>query len=145
MQTVSLERVKKRERGVKWQRIKVFYLDTNVILRYLLEDCEKFIEQAKFYLEEQEVYIRNEVLAEVVYVLHKTYKVPKETLKTTLLTLIQNKNIHVESFEVIQLSLEIFEKNNIDFVDALLCSYHKILHHQVTSFDKKLNKCIEQA
>jgi len=120
----------------------MLYLDANVILRYLLEDCEKFIEQSKDYVENSDVYIKNEVLAEVVYVLNKTYKVPKKTVKFILNELLLNNNIQVDSIDVVNLSLEIFETQNIDFVDALLCSYNKILKYKVASFDKKLNKCI---
>jgi len=55
----------------------MLYLDTNVILRYLLQDCEQFITQSKEYIENNKTYIRNEVFAEVVYVLNKTYQVPR--------------------------------------------------------------------
>ncbi|MFA9238583.1 MAG: hypothetical protein ACEQSQ_01685 [Candidatus Paceibacteria bacterium] len=39
----------------------MLYLDTNVILRYLLQDCEEFIAQSKEYIENNKTYIRNEV------------------------------------------------------------------------------------
>ena len=120
----------------------MIYLDANVILRYLLEDSEKFIEQSKSYIENNHVYIKNEVLAEVVYVLNKTYKVPKKIVKLILQKLLLNNNIQVDSIDVVNLSLELFESKNIDFVDALLCSYNKILKYEVASFDKKLNKCM---
>jgi len=121
----------------------MLYLDTNVILRYLLEDCEQFIEQSKEYVENNNVYIKNEVLAEVVYVLNKTYKVPKNLVNITVKEFITNDNVEVESLEVIVLALEIFETKNIDFVDSLLCAYNKLFKYQVVSFDKKLNKCME--
>ena len=121
----------------------MLYLDTNVILRYLLEDCEKFMKQSRAYVEEQDVYIKNEVLAEVVYVLQKTYSVPKETIRTTLEALLQNDNIQVDSYDAVILSLKLFEEKKIDFVDALLCAYHHVLDYQVVSFDKRLNKCLK--
>ena len=122
----------------------MLYLDTNVILRYLLEDSEKFKEKSKEYIEQNSVYIKNEVLAEVVYVLNKTYKVPKDSIKTILQDLLLNSNIHLDSKETAILSLEIFESLNIDFVDALLCAYSKILKYNIASFDNKLNKCINE-
>jgi len=121
----------------------MLYLDTNVILRYLLEDCEQFIKQSREYVENNNVYIKNEVLAEVVYVLNKTYKVPKNLVNITVKEFITNDNVEVESLEVIVLALEIFETKNIDFVDSLLCAYNKLFKYQVVSFDKKLNKCME--
>ena len=120
----------------------MLYLDTNVILRYLLEDSDKFTNRSKDFIENNDVYIKNEVLSEVVYVLNKTYKVPKNMVRVTLEEFLLNTNVHVDSKEVITLSLKIFEANNIDFVDGLLCAYNKILKYNIASFDKKLNKCM---
>lgn len=120
----------------------MIYLDANVILRYLLQDCEKFTGQSIKYIEDNNVYIKNEVLAEVVYVLNKTYNVPKSEVSNILKELLENDNIEAESKKVVILALEIYESKNIDFVDGLLCAYHKILNYKVVSFDKKLNKCL---
>lgn len=103
----------------------MLYLDANVILRYLLQDCEQFIAQSKEYVENNKAYIRNEVFAEVVYVLNKTYQVPKNEIANILKELLSLNTI------------------NIDFVDNLLCDYSKLLKINVVSFDKKLNKCME--
>ncbi|MGZ8548267.1 MAG: PIN domain-containing protein, partial [Sulfuricurvum sp.] len=93
----------------------MLYLDANVILRYLLQDCEEFIGQSKEYVENNKVYIKNEVFAEVVYVLNKTYKVPKSEVTNILKELVSNNNIEVESKEIIVFALEIFNTKNIDF------------------------------
>ncbi len=60
----------------------MLYLDTNIILRYLLQDSEEHKTKSKEYIENHATYIKNEVFAEVVYVLNKTYKVPKQKYKT---------------------------------------------------------------
>jgi len=121
----------------------MLYLDTNVILRYLLQDCGQFIAQSKEYIENNKAYIRNEVFAEVVYVLNKTYQVPKNEIANILKELLSLNTIEVDSREVINLALDVFETKNIDFVDSLLCAYSKLLKINVVSFDKKLNKCME--
>jgi predicted nucleic-acid-binding protein len=120
----------------------MLYLDTNVILRYLLQDCEQFIAKSKEYIENNKTYIRNEVFAEVVYVLNKTYQVPKCEIANILKEFISINDIEVDSKEVLILAFEIFEIKNIDFVDSLLCAYSKVLKINVVSFDKKLNKCL---
>lgn len=122
----------------------MIYLDTNVILRYLLQDCEKFVEQSIKYIEKHDVYIKNEVLAEVVYVLNKTYNVPKKEVINTLKNLLESDNIEIDSKEVIFLALEIFASKNIDFVDSLLCAYNKVSALKVVTFDNKLNKCLNK-
>ena len=122
----------------------MLYLDANVILRYLLEDCEEFISKSKDIIENNDVYIRNEVLAEVVYVLEKTYKIPKKEIQITLHNLLKSVNIVVDNKNIINLALTLFENKNIDFVDALLCAYSRLNKEQIVSFDRKLNKCINQ-
>ncbi len=49
--------------------------DANIVLRYLLNDKEGLVEKATDILEKKEVFIPNEVIAEVVYVLEKVYNV----------------------------------------------------------------------
>jgi len=46
-------------------------VDANLILRYLLQDAAQFIEQARDKIEDHNIFIPNEVVAEVVYVLEK--------------------------------------------------------------------------
>jgi Predicted nucleic-acid-binding protein, contains PIN domain len=52
-------------------------VDANLILRYLLQDSAQFIEQARDKIEDHNIFIPNEVIAEVVYVLEKVYKVER--------------------------------------------------------------------
>jgi predicted nucleic-acid-binding protein len=120
----------------------MLYLDTNVILRYLLQDSEEYTTKSKEYIENNTSYIKNEVFAEVVYVLNKTYKVPKSEMSKILKEFISQDTINVDSKETLNLALEIFETKNIDFVDSLLCACKKIQNINVVSFDKKLNQCI---
>lgn len=122
----------------------MIYLDANVILRYLLHDDVKFKDQATEYLETYDIYIKNEVFAEVVYVLNKTYNIPKSELCKTLRELLNYENIYMESKDVALMALDIFEKTNIDFVDSLLCSYNRLKNLKIITFDKKLKKCIEE-
>jgi len=117
-------------------------LDANIVLRYVLEDSEKFIVKSKDIIENNEVFIRNEVLAEIVYVLNKTYQVPKTEVKNTLQKLLMNTNVVVDDKEVINLALKLFDEKNIDFIDSVLCAYNKIRKENIVSFDKKLNKCM---
>ena len=119
-------------------------LDANVVLRYLLEDSEKYIAKSKDIIENNIVFIRNEVLAEVVYVLNKTYKVPKVEVKNSLIKLLMNTNVLVDDKDVTNLALKYFDEKNIDFIDSVLCAYNRLRKENVVTFDKKLNKCMGQ-
>ncbi|MEA2029608.1 MAG: PIN domain-containing protein [Campylobacterota bacterium] len=115
-------------------------IDTNYIIRYLINDNEEMANIAEELLTTQEVFIANEIFAEVVYVLSGVYKISKENIAFQLSELIRFKNINTSNQEVLLKALDIFQDKNLDFVDCLLCAYSK--EDTIITFDKKLNKCI---
>ena len=96
-------------------------------------------------IENEDVYMKNEVLAEVVYVLNKTYKVEREKLNLILHQFVQNQEINCDSREVVYTALDVFATKKIDFVDSLLCAYQKIQNLKIVSFDKKVNSIIKNS
>ncbi len=116
-------------------------LDTNYILRFLLKDDEEMYQKSKTIITSNRCFIDNAVLAEVVFVLLKVYKVPKSDIRNTLEKFISFGNIILNNKKTIMRALKIFDENNLDFVDAILCAKSK--EYSVKTFDKKLNNCIE--
>lgn len=88
--------------------------------------------------------VPNEVIAEVVYVLEKVYKVKNDKICQTLLDLFKCRNVAVDDCEVVEEALHVFSRRNLDFVDTLLYAYNKVSGHEVFTFDKKLNKLLEE-
>jgi predicted nucleic-acid-binding protein len=88
----------------------------------------------------QKVFISNEILAEVVYVLFGVYKISKEDISNQLLELVDFENVSVSNLKIVSKSLKIFKTKNLDYVDCLLCAYSN--QDEIVTFDKKLNKCI---
>jgi len=115
-------------------------VDTNYIVRYLINDNIAMADIAEEILTTKNVFISNEILAEVVYVLFGVYKIAKEDISNQLLELIDFENITVSDYKVVKKSLDIFKTKNLDFVDCLLCAYSN--QDEIVTFDKKLNKCI---
>lgn len=111
-------------------------IDTNVILRYLLNDIKEQAEKA-------EEIIRNgaftlpEVIAEVVYVLYKLYKIPRKEINDIVSPVF--KEIEIENKNIILSALTLYSNSSLDFVDCILISRNKILSEEIFSFDKKLN------
>jgi len=114
-------------------------VDANYIIRYFMNDNEEMAAIAEETLLNENVYIANEVLAEVIYVLGGVYKIPKQDISLQLIALLSQVN--VSSSVVAIEALKLFVSKNIDFVDALLCAYSK--SDEVRTFDKKLLKCIK--
>ena len=115
-------------------------LDTNYILRYLLNDDEKMASIAEEAIRYKAVHISNEVWAEVVYVLEGVYGLKKEEISKVLRSLLKFENIHVIDKYKLSKALELFALKKLDFVDCLLCAYAST--DEVLTFDKKLNKCV---
>lgn len=118
-------------------------VDANIILRYLLNDHEELSDTATTIIENNEVLIPNEIIAEVVYVLEKVYKVKNDDICNTLLELLKYENIVVSDKELIEEALLLYSRKRLDFVDTLLYAYGKVKGYTVYTFDKKLALLLE--
>ena len=116
-------------------------LDTNTILRYLIQDNE---EQANEVAEaiRKGAYTTREVLAEVAYVMSGVYKSSREDISWYLHCILLD--VKVENVKCMRYALGLFNQTNLDFVDCLLVAYHKVLGAEVFSFDRKLNSNLEK-
>lgn len=116
-------------------------LDANYILRYLLNDHHEMFITSKECIENNDCFLLNEVVAEVVYVLSGVYKVPKEMIVKTLSGFVMLENITMhEAKHYLLHALELYETKNLDFVDCCLCALRE--KYTIKTFDKKLIKCI---
>ena len=84
-------------------------VDTNYIVRYLVNDNIEMADIAEEVFATKNVFISDEILAEVVYVLLGVYEIPKEDIADQLLALIEFENISVSDHVVFQKALEIFK------------------------------------
>ncbi|MEF3313275.1 PIN domain-containing protein [Paenibacillus sp. GYB004] len=119
-------------------------VDANLILRYLLQDAAQFIEQARDKIEDHNIFIPNEVIAEVVYVLEKVYKVERAHIFDSLRNLLSYSNITMHDRNILLEALKVYSEIKIDFVNSLLFAYSKIGGHTIFTFDKKLNQMLDE-
>lgn len=113
-------------------------VDANVVLRYLLNDIEDQARIATNYIEQHKVNIPTEVIAEIVYVLERVYKISRKEISSKLSSLISYPNIEIENKEVITESFKIYAQRKFDFVDSILCAYKTIRNVEIITFDKKI-------
>ena len=121
-------------------------VDANVILRFLLKDNEQLYGIAEDFFESvlkgrRFAYIPEAVIAEVVYVLEKLYKVNRSDISDTLGELLQVKYVKTCKKDTLMKALNIYSSNKIDFVDCLICAYGE--DYEVISFDKDVSKCLD--
>jgi len=124
----------------------IIIVDANIILRYLLRDNEKFYKEAEALFNDafsgkKRILIMHSIIAEVVYVLLKLYKVSRKEIAEVLIELMKIKGVKVQDKEILLNTFKIFKNKNLDFIDCLLCAYSR--KYQVMSFDKEVNKCIK--
>lgn len=117
-------------------------VDANIILRYLLNDVKELAQQAYNIINNNTVFITNEVFAEIIYVLEKVYNVERIVIAKELNDLLSFENIRVN--DVIKKALNYYEEKNLDIVDLILLAYSKVEGYEVYTFDKKLNRLINQ-
>ncbi len=119
-------------------------LDTNMILRFLLQDNKEMADKATEIIDSENVIFTNEVAAEVVYVLNGVYQVSRSEISKVLLDFIEIDNIVSTEYGVLSKALKFFAENKLDFVDCLLCSYSLQYGYEVCTFDVKLNKFLQK-
>ena len=112
--------------------------DTNAILRYVLRDNLAMLAEVKAKLLSENCFIPVEVVAEIVYVLSKTYGVERSIVAKILIDLTDVRNITVAQKHVVCQALNIYASTTFDFVDCLLAGYAKEYKYSVFTFDKKL-------
>jgi len=116
-------------------------LDTNMILRYLLNDNESMRETAKKYLCAGNVWITLEVAAELVYVLNGVYKLERKAIAEKIIQFLNVADCGESA--VLQLALNTYALHNLDFVDCILYSYNEVKGIEIATFDKKLLRLLD--
>ncbi len=120
------------------------YVDTNIILRYVLKDNTNQSSQAKEYflnLIKQGLHAHTSYLTifEVVWVLTSYYECSKDKIIQTVRSLLHLDVLVVESADILNKAIIVFECTNISFEDAYHICYAKGLGcTNIKSFDKKL-------
>ena len=117
-------------------------LDTNTILRCILQDDEKAAAIVDERMSRDECLIPPEVVAEIVFVLLKVYRLDRKEIEQSVSTILRHKNVRVPQKGVVETALRYFGETNLDFVDCLMIGYAFVDGHRIFTFDKKLNKIL---
>lgn len=120
-------------------------LDANYALRFILNDNEEMAQQVREEILSGFVFVPDVVLAEIVYVLSKTYGVDRKTVADSVVKFTGIHNVQTQNQEVVQKCMEIYSDISLDFVDCLLAAYHVVEGYEICTFDKKLRKIIDRA
>lgn len=123
---------------------KVYLIDTNVILRYLLGDHQRFSPRAKKFMQDvatgtRKAEIPSVVIVECIYVMEKYYKIAKSEIVDALNRILNFKGIVNPDRSEILSALIKFDETNIDIVDCILAA-QSTPNRVIVSFDKDFSK-----
>jgi predicted nucleic-acid-binding protein len=123
---------------------KMYLIDTNVVLRYLLGDHAEFSPRAEAFMVDVSEGIKNAeildvVIVECVYVMEKYYGIPKHEIVEKLSAILNFSGIvNPDRAELLEALLK-YGNSSIDSVDCILAS-HSSPEKVVISFDKDIEK-----
>lgn len=121
-------------------------LDTNVLVRFLVEDDVHQAKRARELIEQtadkEPLFINQIVLCELVWVLSYAYDYPKPTLLDVLEKILSTKQFEIEEREVVWAALMSYKKTKADFSDCLLgTKNHQLGCTYTATFDQKALSC----
>lgn len=123
---------------------KVYLIDTNVILRYLLDDHETYSPKSKAFMLQvshgkRKIEIPAVVVVECVYVMEKYYGIPRTEIVGSISAVLNFSGIANSDRSEILKALLAYENSNTDIVDCILAAQSSP-EKPVISFDKDLEK-----
>ena len=125
-----------------------YVADTNILLRYVLQDNLRQFKKVNAYFQKAksgkiEIIFLSEVIVEAEYALKRIYKIPKADIIKALIQFISIPYLKFVSRLVLLESLLLYQQHNIDLIDLIVHVTAEKEHAQVLSFDqdfKKLDK-----
>jgi predicted nucleic-acid-binding protein len=121
-------------------------LDTNVLVRYLVQDDAEQSASAARLIEGgsdrgEVLFVSQIVLCEVVWVLQAAYKVPRAEVVAVLGALVRTRQITIEEKDIVHRCLFAFDQGRGDFADYVIRERASTAGcEHVATFDKTLLK-----
>lgn len=122
-------------------RSRVGWLDTNVVLRYLLDDCPEHSPRARTLVEKAEkgeitLYVPTYIICETVYVL-ESQAYTRSQISEALSRFLAISGISVDNSPLLQLCLRQYRNSSVDFCDLLLYAQCADNGDMVFTFNKR--------
>lgn len=122
------------------------FIDSNIFLRFFTkDDPQKASKVKRFFQEsaekEQQLAVNFWIFAEIEFVLRRHYSLEKKKILSLLRSIFTINNLNIYGKELVQVALLIYEKKNIDFVDALTAGFLETKNiEKIVSYDSHFDK-----
>jgi predicted nucleic-acid-binding protein len=123
-------------------------LDTNVLVRYLVQDDVKQLAYAKKLIaaavrDAETLYVPITVMLELEWVLRSNYGFDKEQITETFASLLSSAELTFESERVLEIAIAQFKKSAADFADCVhIASSHVAGESPFWTFDRTASKLV---
>ena len=125
--------------------MKTALLDTNVILRFVLDEQTKYHGQAVALFESAEhkeitLLITPEIMAEAIHVLRSYYEFSHLQISQALEKVILHVGVNLSDEAIMTDALNSYGRNKLDIADCLLAARSRQANYAIASFDKDFRK-----
>lgn len=125
--------------------MKVYYADTNIFLRFILDEIpEQTLAAENYFKAAKEGKIKivfiSEIVMEIEYVLRKVYRKSRKEIAENLSVFIEQPHIAIPNRLILLRALNLYVKSNLDLVDLVLFTSAQEQGAKVLSFDKDFEK-----
>jgi len=99
------------------------FVDTNLFLRYLLNDIPQQADAVEEILREAaegkvEPWTNPMVIAEIVWTLQSYYELPRDEIRDKVLMILSTPGLYVEDGDLVAEAVVLFAEKGVDFIDA---------------------------
>ena len=121
-------------------------LDTNILIRYIVQDDPKQAKRATELIEsvctaDEPGFINLIVICEICWVLSNGYKYDKETVSAVVRNILTSAELAIEESETVWKALSAYEKGNAGLADYIIGIHNQTKHASTTyTFDRKAAK-----
>lgn len=114
------------------------FLDTSVIIRYLVQDMPDLLDTVRLIIEEHpHLWLTEGIINETAYVLTNVYQLPRQLVVDTLIALLRRRNIQIHGLHkmvAIQGLLLCWPSSRVSFADAMLWAVARSTGNQSAVF-----------
>lgn len=125
--------------------MKVYYVDTNVFLRFILKDnVQQYKTARELFQKAKDGKVKllacQIVIFEINFILGKFYHLEKEEIIQQLESLLSAQYFHIQNDAVFKDALKLFKINNNSLADCFLLAKAQEENAELFTFDKKLKE-----
>ncbi len=125
--------------------MKTYFIDTNVFVRFLLQDNAKMYKAAADFFRKAKKHqyrliVMEAVIFEIEYVLRKVYKISREEIGRAIKKLVHWDCIEINNRSAFSRAADIYKDIPLDLVDIVLYYQALDMEAEIFSFDKGFKK-----